>query len=126
MILCGFCGYQNKNQSKFCSSCGNRLAEESYLVGRVLVLSESGSRREYLISEADRYLGRDAANDVVLEDEEVSARHARISFADGGFWVEDLQTTNGTFVNGERLRERTRLQNEDLVKIGRTLLQFRV
>lgn len=126
MLLCAFCGYQNKSQSKFCSSCGSRLADESYLVGRILVLDESGARREYLISAVERYLGRDLANDVVVDDEEVSARHARISFADEVFWVEDLQTTNGTFVNGERIRERTRLQNEDLVKIGRTILQFRV
>ncbi len=126
MLLCAFCGYQNKSKSKFCTSCGNRLADESYMVGRILVLSEGGVRREYLISAAERYLGRDTANDVVMDDEEVSARHARISFVDGTFWVEDLQSTNGTFVNGERIRERTKLQNEDLVKIGKTLLQFRI
>jgi pSer/pThr/pTyr-binding forkhead associated (FHA) protein len=126
MLLCTFCGYQNKNESKFCTSCGNRLAGESYTVGRLLVLGERGEKREYLISDMERYIGRDQGNDIVLEDDEISARHARILFADAGFWVEDLETTNGTFVNGERIQERTRLRNEDLVRLGRTLLQFRV
>lgn len=126
MLLCTFCGYQNKHRSKFCSSCGNRLADESYLVCRILVLGEGEARREYLVSSAERYLGRDEGNDIVLDDEEVSARHARVTFAEGAFWVEDLQATNGTFVNGERILEPRRLQNEDLIKIGRTILQFRV
>ena len=126
MLLCTFCGYQNKGRSKFCSSCGNRLADESYMVCRILVLGEEEARQEYLVSSAERYLGRDEGNDIVLDDEEVSARHARVTFAEGVFLVEDLQTTNGTFVNGERILEPTRLQNEDLIKIGRTILQFRV
>lgn len=126
MLLCTFCGYQNKSKSKFCSSCGNRLADESYMVCRILVLGEGETRREYLVSSAERYLGRDEGNDIVLDDEEVSARHARVIFTEGLFWVEDLQTTNGTFVNGERILGPMRLQNEDLIKIGRTILQFRV
>lgn len=126
MILCTFCGYQNKSKGKFCTSCGNRLADESYTVCRIVVLGEEKAHQEYLVASAARYLGREEGNDIVLADEEVSARHARVSFADGAFWVEDLQTTNGTFVNGERIRESRRLQNEDLIKIGRTILQFRV
>lgn len=126
MLLCTFCGYQNKSKSKFCSSCGNGLADESCLVCRILVLGEEQVRQEYLVSSAERYLGRDEGNDIVVGDEEVSARHARVCLVEGAFWVEDLQTTNGTFVNGERIREATRLQNEDLIKIGRTMLQFRV
>lgn len=126
MILCDFCGYQNRNESKFCTSCGNRLADASFVVGRIQLLGGNDEHREYLISGGERYLGRDVANDIVIADTEASARHALISFSDDAFWIEDLDTTNGTFVNGERIRQRTQLHNEDLIKMGRTLLQFRI
>lgn len=126
MILCDFCGFQNRSEGKFCTSCGNRLGAGSFVVGRILLLGEADEHREYLIGGVERYLGRDAANDIVLPDGEASSRHALISFAEDAFWIEDLDTTNGTFVNGQRICERTRLNNEDLIKMGRTLLQFRV
>jgi pSer/pThr/pTyr-binding forkhead associated (FHA) protein len=50
-------------------------------------------------------LGRDPGNDVVLRSERVSRRHARITCADGVCRVEDLASSNGTFVNGERVTQ---------------------
>lgn len=126
MILCEFCGYQNGNENKFCTSCGNRMSPDSFVVGRILLLRSDDEHREHLISSVERYVGRDADNDIVLDDQEASSRHARISFLDGAFWIEDLDTTNGTLVNGERIREPTLLHNEDLIRMGGTLLQFRM
>jgi pSer/pThr/pTyr-binding forkhead associated (FHA) protein len=48
-------------------------------------------------------LGRDVTNDIVLADAEVSRRHSRLSLSPQGYVLEDLGSTNGTFVNGERL-----------------------
>jgi pSer/pThr/pTyr-binding forkhead associated (FHA) protein len=48
-------------------------------------------------------LGRDTTNDIVLPDAEVSRRHSRMSLSPQGYVLEDLGSTNGTFVNGERL-----------------------
>lgn len=48
-------------------------------------------------------LGRDVANDIVLGDPEVSRQHARLTRTPGGYVLEDLGSTNGSFVNGERL-----------------------
>jgi pSer/pThr/pTyr-binding forkhead associated (FHA) protein len=126
MILCVYCGHQNKGAGNFCTHCGNRLSETPYIVGRLQVLGAVSEKQEHLISEVERFIGRDVANDVVINDEEISSWHSKISFADQAFWVEDLGTTNGTFVNGQRIQELTQLKNEDLIKIGRTILQFRV
>jgi pSer/pThr/pTyr-binding forkhead associated (FHA) protein len=69
-------------------------------------------------------LGRDAGNDIVLNDEAASARHALLEFADGGWWVEDAGSTNGTVVNGQVIRARERLQFGDELSIGRVALRL--
>jgi FHA domain len=69
--------------------------------------------------------GRDAASGIRLDgDEFASARHARIEQRPDGVWVEDLESTNGTFVNGERVSGRLRLQPGDVVRVGATELRL--
>lgn len=63
-------------------------------------------------------LGRDVTNDVVLGDAEVSRQHARLTRTPGGYVLEDLGSTNGTFVNGERLVAPRVLNPGDLVAFG--------
>jgi hypothetical protein len=60
-------------------------------------------------------LGRDVANDIVLGDPEVSRQHARLTRTPGGFVLEDLGSTNGSFVNGERLTSPRVLNPGDLL-----------
>jgi len=69
-------------------------------------------------------IGRDAGNDVVLNDEAASARHALMEFADGEWWVEDSGSTNGTRVNGEVIRSRERLRYGDELGVGRVALRL--
>jgi ABC-2 type transport system ATP-binding protein len=73
-------------------------------------------------------VGRDAgAADVVLdEDPEISRRHAALSPAGAGLTVRDLGSTNGTFVNGERLSETVALETGDRVEFGRTIIEVRL
>lgn len=59
--------------------------------------------------------GRDVANDIVLGDPEVSRQHARLTRTPGGFVLEDLGSTNGSFVNGERLSSPRVLNPGDLL-----------
>jgi pSer/pThr/pTyr-binding forkhead associated (FHA) protein len=63
--------------------------------------------------------GRDPRSDVVFQDSQVSRRHARIDADDTGIYVEDLESANGIFVNGERISGRRRLSVGDRIKIGR-------
>jgi pSer/pThr/pTyr-binding forkhead associated (FHA) protein len=69
-------------------------------------------------------IGRDAGNDVVINDEAASAKHALLEFADGEWWIEDAGSTNGTVVNGELVRSRERVQYGDEVGIGRVALRL--
>ncbi|MBI3764504.1 MAG: FHA domain-containing protein [Chloroflexi bacterium] len=63
-------------------------------------------------------LGRGAECDVVVADRQVSREHARIRRADGAYWVEDLESKNGTHVNGQRITAPQRLQDGDVIQIA--------
>ncbi len=70
-------------------------------------------------------IGRADDNVVVLDgDDYASGRHARVDSGLDGTWVIDLGSTNGTYVNGERIEGRTRLHEGDLVQVGDTELRF--
>jgi FHA domain len=68
-------------------------------------------------------IGRQDA-DLVVEDPEVSRRHAVLRRSDGSVIVEDLDSTNGTFVNGERIHSPIRVGPGDQVRVGRTTLEI--
>jgi len=89
-----------------------------------LVLSFQGALiREYL---ADRSLsiGRHAENDIVIDHMGVSGRHARIDLEGQAIVLTDLQSTNGTFVNGKRV-ERAELRPNDWITIGKHILTLK-
>lgn len=63
-------------------------------------------------------IGRDPGNAIVIADAEVSRKHARLTLQKDGYLLEDLGSTNGTFVNGQRLSGPYKLQNGDLIALG--------
>jgi pSer/pThr/pTyr-binding forkhead associated (FHA) protein len=70
-------------------------------------------------------IGRGGQNDIPLDgDEFASAQHARFESKRDGLWVEDVGSTNGTFVNGARVTTPRRLTRGDIVRVGQT--DFRV
>jgi pSer/pThr/pTyr-binding forkhead associated (FHA) protein len=70
-------------------------------------------------------IGRDASAGIVIDDEQVSRRHAVVSLEDGGLVVHDLESTNGTWVNGERVVARQALAVGDRLQIGATVIELR-
>jgi hypothetical protein len=66
-------------------------------------------------------MGRDAVNDIILNDLEISRRHAAITFRGGRYFVEDLGSTNGTFVNGRRVTVATPLKDGDLLDLAQAV-----
>ena len=70
-------------------------------------------------------LGRDSDNTVILPDPRISAKHAQMVWRGGHWWVEDLGSTNGTFVNGQPVTQPTRLGARDLLRVGPAALRVR-
>ena len=66
-------------------------------------------------------IGRDITNDIVINDPEVSRHHCRLTQGGGGYTVEDLGSTNGTFVNGQRLAGARPLSHNDMLGMGETV-----
>lgn len=69
-------------------------------------------------------IGRGLNNDIILEDARVSRNHAQLRYRSRRFWLTDLGSTNGTFVNGEPVTERA-LRDGDVVSLGGLELTFR-
>ena len=89
----------------------------------VLVVDES--KEEFVLSGDSITLGRAPVNDIVLESSGVSRRHARISWTGSAFILEDLGSSNGTWVNGQRISEPTQLADGDSIDFGEARLTLR-
>ncbi len=70
-------------------------------------------------------IGRDPACELSVSDEMVSARHARLSYHSNQWWAEDLQSTNGTFLNDERVYTATVLIDGDELHCGMLYFQIK-
>lgn len=67
-------------------------------------------------------IGRDSTNPVAINDAEVSRKHARMMFQGGKYVLEDLGSTNGTFVNGQRLAGPVVLKPGDVISLGEQIV----
>ena len=89
-----------------------------------LVVQRSPSLEEgdqFPVDSAPVTVGRGGQNDLVLTgDDFASARHARIERRGDGVWVQDLDSTNGTYVNGARVAGAQRLDSGDILRVGAT------
>jgi diguanylate cyclase (GGDEF)-like protein len=89
----------------------------------VVVIYGADLGKRMPIGSAPFEIGRSSKNDLFLDQESVSRHHARITFDGAEYWVTDLNSTNGTFVNDVSAREQ-RLRDGDQVRVGRSILKF--
>jgi peroxiredoxin len=95
------------------------------LSGRLLAINppDLGSSEFLLLGELV-WIGNDESNDCVIRDGTVSQRHAAIQCRSGSYELTDLGSTNGTFVNGERVKGWVRLQKGDNIRLGAARFVF--
>ncbi len=108
---------------------GARERRERQVAGRLVVLESPSLNAGHAVGvdSAALTVGRGAQNDVAIErDDFASASHARFLPRRDGLWLEDLGSTNGTFVNGARIPAPRRLAPGDVVRIGETELRYEV
>jgi serine/threonine-protein kinase len=130
---CMVCGYTNHKRAHFCGRCGASLAGRP--PGKLQVLGPNGVLWERRIVENPFNIGRRSLSrqifphlDLTYNDPAayVSRQHARIVADAGGYFLEDLGSANGTFLNDRRLPAGvpTRMRNGDRVRIGKVQMTF--
>ena len=95
--------------------------------GSLIVLASPALKvdSERTLDSAPVTLGRSSENDMELGDDEfASAHHARVEPRRDGVWVQDVGSTNGTFVNGTKLDGPRKLTPGDVIRVGETDLRF--
>lgn len=96
------------------------------VVGWLVVLEGPQKGEDFRLREGKNLLGSSHDAEVALKDQTVSNAHASLSYKDRRFLLTDLDSTNGTFVNGgaEGI-SRVELQDGDVVRLGETTLKFK-
>jgi hypothetical protein len=149
-IYCQECGFQNEEAANYCSRCGAVLLkddggvettqtftpdegaaepaealEELGVSGPALVVRSGGGRtgETFRPEGGTTTIGRSPDCGIFLDDVTVSRKHAVLVQRDGGFFIEDQGSLNGTFVNRKRV-ESAQLDDGDEVQIGKYRMTF--
>ena len=101
---------------------GGQRAAPNQLKATLILYTDQGEHRIPLTTSVTN-MGRGLNNDLILEDSRVSREHAQLRYRARRFWVSDLHSTNGTFVNGDPVQERD-LRHGDIVSLGGLELRF--
>lgn len=91
------------------------MAQQSF---QLVIKSGPNPGKTFVLSKSEITIGRDSNNDVVINDAEISRKHARLLLQQEGYLLEDLGSTNGTFVNGQRLMGPHALRPGELILLG--------
>ncbi len=124
--MCDSCEHLNVDESAFCTRCGSRLSGDDPEDAGPRLVMLYGEDREVIfpLDAASTTIGRHRENDIILNDKMISKHHAEIFSAESDFFIRDLESKNGVFVNGDVVKEPSRLSNGSLIKIGYTLVRF--
>jgi hypothetical protein len=133
---CFRCGAANDPRHRFCTTCGydlsgRRAAADRYMLPngrpircRLLLRNGPLAGQGFTLHQDMTTIGRTAGNDLILPDPTVSRYHARLAFHNGQWFLEDLKSSNGTFVNGVRINRPAPLMDGDELRMGDELMGF--
>lgn len=139
-VSCFRCQAQNPSDRLFCTSCGYELADRKAAADRVMgpngrpilarFLLQNGQMagRSFRFHQDLTSIGRTNGNDLIISGKTVSRRHARLWFENGRWYLADMQSANGTFVNNVRLQpnQPVLLNDGDIINFGDEIVLFNI
>jgi pSer/pThr/pTyr-binding forkhead associated (FHA) protein len=105
---------------------GDRLAVQKKPAITLHIKSDQGNESVLRFLQPEVMIGRDPNCDLSMMDEALSAHHARLAHHHGQWWLEDLNSTNGTFLNREKLTTAAVVITGDKFKCGNTVFDIQV
>jgi pSer/pThr/pTyr-binding forkhead associated (FHA) protein len=105
---------------------GNKLSAQKKLGITFYIKINDGKESSRRFSQPEITVGRDTHCDLSVRDDALSAHHARVLFHHGQWWLEDLNSTNGTFLNHEKLNTPAVVITGDEFKCGNTTFSIRI
>jgi serine/threonine protein kinase len=139
-IVCFRCQSQNPGDRLYCTVCGYELADRKAIADRVMgpngrpILARFLLQNGSLAGRAFRFhqdlttIGRTNGNDLIISGRTVSRRHARLWFDNGRWYLADMQSANGTFINNVRLQpnQPVGLNDGDMLNFGEEVVLFNI
>jgi pSer/pThr/pTyr-binding forkhead associated (FHA) protein len=85
---------------------------------RITIITGPNAGNEIQLIQREQTIGRNPNVDIVIAQPEVSSRHARVTYQDDKYFIEDLKSSNGTFVNGQQVHGPVALKDDDEIALG--------
>ena len=135
-LPCFRCGTANRSTQLYCTACGYELADKRAvadrymgpngrpILARLTIQNGLMGGRSYLFHQDVTTIGRTNGNDLIISGRTVSRRHARLWFDNGRWYLEDLQSANGTLVNNVRVYQPVALNDGDVINFGDEIVVF--
>jgi len=127
-MRCPNCGVENRPGAQFCRQCaapltgaaapGRAAPRQASPTVSLVIQRGPQAGQMFTLRDGVNTVGRDPGNDVLLYEDSVSRSHARVVVQPEGVWIEDLGSTSGTLVNGQRVTGSTWLRSGDVVQLG--------
>lgn len=118
---------ENSDKDTHVGQKRQKLKSSELFAGKavLLILSENFFGKSFVINKSVITIGRNKDCDISLDDPLISSKHCRIEIQeDGKYYIEDIGSTNATFINRKKLKKKIHLIYGDRIVIGKTILRF--
>ncbi|MDC7220489.1 MAG: FHA domain-containing protein [Spirochaetales bacterium] len=92
--------------------------------GVLIILSGEDLGKTCLLDSEETIIGRDSSCDLVIDDEGVSKEHCVIKAEQGFFFLEDLASSNGTYLDNKKIKKKSLLNDFERIVMGKTIIRF--
>ncbi len=137
-LICFRCGASSDSSQVYCTTCGYELSDKLAsadrfrgpngrpMLARLAMQNGAMSGHSYCFHQVVTTIGRTNGNDLIISGRTVSRRHARLWFDAGRWFLEDMQSANGTLINGMRIIQAMLLNDGDIINFGDEVVVFNV